>query len=44
MAKELAKALCGFYADVGVIQQSAKSNYGQFADLPTVLSTVLHTI
>lgn len=41
MANELAKALCGFYADVGVIQQAAKSNYGQFADLPTVLSTVL---
>ena len=41
MANELAKALCGFYADVGVIQQAAKSNYGQFADLPTVLTTVL---
>jgi len=41
MANELAKSLCGFYADVGIIQQGAKSNYGQFADLPTVLSTVL---
>lgn len=41
MAKELAKALCGFYADVGVIQQGARGAYGQFADLPTVLSTVL---
>ena len=41
MAKELAKALCEFYADVGVIQQGARGAYGQFADLPTVLSTVL---
>ena len=41
MANELAKALCGFYADVGVIQQGARGAYGQFADLPTVLSTVL---
>ena len=41
MAKELAKALCAFYADVGVIQQGARGAYGQFADLPTVLSTVL---
>ena len=41
MANELTKALCGFYADVGVIQQAAEGNYGKFADLPTVLSTVL---
>lgn len=41
MTNELTKALCGFYADVGVIQQAAEGNYGQFADLPTILSTVL---
>jgi hypothetical protein len=41
LTKELTKALCSFYADVGVIKEDAKGAYGQFADLPTCLSTVV---
>ena len=38
---ELTKALCAFHSDVGAIHKSAKAQYGLFADLSTVLSTVI---
>lgn len=41
MTSELTKALCAFHADVGAIHKSAKAQYGLFADLSTVLSTVI---
>lgn len=37
---QLTKALCAFYKDVDVIHKDAKGNFGNFADLATVLSTV----
>ena len=40
MTSEITKALCGFYKDVQTITKDAKAQYGAFADLATVLSTV----
>ena len=37
---ELAKALIGFHKDVDKIEKNARGNYGKFADLSGVLSTV----
>ena len=37
---ELAKALIGFHKDVDKIEKNARANYGKFADLANVLSTV----
>ena len=37
---ELTKALIQFHKDVGVIEKNAKAQYGKFADLCGVLSTV----
>jgi hypothetical protein len=37
---ELAKALIGFHQDVDTIEKNARANYGKFADLANVLSTV----
>ena len=37
---ELTKALIQFHKDVGVIKKDAKAQYGRFADLCGVLSTV----
>ena len=37
---ELAKALIGFHQDVDKIEKNARANYGKFADLANVLSTV----
>ena len=37
---ELTKALIQFHKDVGVIKKDAKAQYGKFADLCGVLSTV----
>ncbi len=41
MTSELTKALCAFHKDVSTIQKTAKAQYGVFADLATVLSTVI---
>jgi hypothetical protein len=38
---ELIKAFCAFHKDVDTIHKEAKAQYGAFADLATVLSTVL---
>ena len=38
---ELTKALCEFHKEVGVITKAAKAQYGAFADLAGVLSTVI---
>lgn len=38
---ELTKALCEFHKEVGVITKDAKAQYGAFADLAGVLSTVI---
>ncbi len=37
---ELAKALIGFHTAVDKIEKNARANYGKFADLANVLSTV----
>ena len=37
---ELAKSLIGFHQDVDKIEKNARANYGKFADLANVLSTV----
>ena len=37
---ELTKALIGFHKTVDKIDKNARGNYGQFADLANVLSTV----
>ena len=37
---ELAKALIGFHNDVDTLEKNARANYGKFADLANVLSTV----
>ena len=41
MASELTKALCAFHKDVSTIHKTAAAQYGKFADLATVLSTVI---
>ena len=41
MASELTAALCAFHKDVGAIHKSAQAQYGKFADLATVLSSVI---
>lgn len=41
MTAELAKALCAFHKDVSTIHEEAVAQYGKYADLSTVLSTVL---
>lgn len=41
MTAELTKALCGFHRDVSTIHKEARGNFGAYADLATVLSTVL---
>ena len=40
MTKEITKALCKFIQQVGTIEEKANAQYGKFADLSTVLSTV----
>jgi len=37
---ELTKALIGFHKAVDKIEKNARANYGKFADLANVLSTV----
>jgi len=41
MTAELTKALCAFHQDVSTIHKEANAQYGKYADLATVLSTVL---
>ena len=41
MTSELTKALCAFHKDVNTIHTTAAAQYGKFADLATVLSTVI---
>jgi len=41
---ELTKALCAFHRDVPAIPKAAKAQYGAFADLPTILSTIYPTL
>ena len=41
MTSELTKALCAFHLSVDKIHKSAKAQYGTFADLASVLSTVI---
>lgn len=41
MTSELTKALCAFHRDVSTIHKEATAQYGKYADLATVLSTVL---
>ena len=41
MTAKLTAALCGFHKDVETIHKESKAQYGNFADLATVLSTVL---
>lgn len=41
MTAELTKALCAFHRDVSTIHKEANAQYGRYADLATVLSTVL---
>jgi len=38
---ELTKALCKFHREVGTIHKNASAQYGKFADLANVLSTVI---
>lgn len=38
--QNLAKALAGFHADVGPIHKTSDAQYGKYADLATVLSTI----
>ena len=40
MTKEITKALCKFIQQVGTIEEKDTAQYGMFADLSTVLSTV----
>ena len=40
MTKEITKALCKFIQQVGTIEEKDTAQYGKFADLSTVLSTV----
>ena len=40
MTKEITAALCKFIQQVGTIEEKANAQYGKFADLSTVLSTV----
>ena len=40
MAKEITAALCKFIQQVGTIEEKDTAQYGKFADLSTVLSTV----
>lgn len=40
MTSELTKALCAFQREVGTIHKEARAQYGNFADLATVLSTI----
>jgi len=40
MTSELTKALCAFHKEVGTIHKDARAQYGAFADLAGVLSTV----
>ena len=40
MTKEITKALCKFIQTVGTIEEKDTAQYGKFADLSTVLSTV----
>jgi len=40
MTSELTKALCAFHKEVGTIHKEARAQYGAFADLATVLSTI----
>lgn len=41
MTAEITKALCAFHRDVSTIHKEANAQYGKYADLATVLSTVL---
>jgi len=41
MTAELTKALCAFHRDVSTIHKEAQAQYGKYADLTAVLSTVL---
>jgi hypothetical protein len=41
MTAELTKALCAFHRDVSTIHKEAHAQYGKYADLTAVLSTVL---
>lgn len=41
MTADLTKALCAFHRDVSTIHKEANAQYGKYADLATVLSTVL---
>ena len=41
MTAKLTEALCAFHREVGTIHKDAKAQYGQFADLAGVLSTVI---
>jgi hypothetical protein len=41
MTAELTKALCAFHRDVSTIHKEAHAQYGKYADLAAVLSTVL---
>ena len=40
MTKEITAALCKFIQRVGTIEEKDEAQYGKFADLSTVLSTV----
>ena len=40
MTKEITKALCKFIKEVGTIEEKDTAQYGNFADLSTVLATV----
>ena len=40
MTSELTKALCAFQREVGTIHKESRAQYGSFADLATVLSTI----
>tara|TARA_R100001460_G_scaffold50952_1_gene89510 strand:+ start:873 stop:1508 length:636 start_codon:yes stop_codon:yes gene_type:complete len=40
LTKEITAALCKFIQQVGTIEEKANAQYGKFADLSTVLSTV----
>ena len=40
MTKEITKALCKFMKEVGTIEEKDTAQYGNFADLSTVLATV----
>lgn len=42
--QNLATALAGFHADVGPIHKTSAAQYGKYADLATVLSTIAPTL